>query len=56
MNIILSTPGQWYLEYLDNGLWAALESMGFPMWGIIGSLIAVVLILALAIFVPFPKG
>ena len=26
MDMILSTPGQWYLDYLDNGLWSALQN------------------------------
>lgn len=59
MDMILSTPGQWYLDYLDNGLWSALqnffESMGISIWGFVAGLVAIVAIVAVAIFVPFPE-
>ncbi|MDD4919266.1 MAG: hypothetical protein PHX94_00965 [Bacteroidales bacterium] len=49
----LSTPGEWYLDYLDNGLWSALGSMGI-LWPLIISLVIILGILALAFFVPYP--
>ena len=59
MNMILSTPGQWYLDYLDNGLWSALqnffESMGISILGFVAGLVAIIAIVAVAIFVPFPE-
>ncbi|NLH24221.1 MAG: hypothetical protein GX474_06870 [Bacteroidales bacterium] len=49
----LSTPGEWYLDYLENGLWSALESMGI-LWPLIISLVIILGVLALAFFVPYP--
>ncbi|MDD2538699.1 MAG: hypothetical protein WC377_02075 [Bacteroidales bacterium] len=51
----LSTPGQWYLDYLENGLWSALDSMGI-LWPLLISLGIVLAILAVAFFVPLPAG
>ena len=31
----LSTPGQWYLDFLNNGFWSALQSAGFSWWMLI---------------------
>jgi hypothetical protein len=50
---LLSTPGQWYLDYLENGLFSALESMGI-LWPLVISLVIILGVLALAFFVPYP--
>ena len=54
MIIPLSTPGEWYLEYLENGLWSALQSMG-RLWPLIISTVVLLFVFGLAFFVPFPK-
>ncbi|HOO42768.1 MAG TPA: hypothetical protein PLC77_03555 [Bacteroidales bacterium] len=51
----LSTPGQWYLDYLENGLWSALENMGI-LWPLIISGVILLLVLGIAFFVPYPGG
>ncbi len=53
MIIPLSTPGQWYLEYQENGLWSALESMGI-LWPLIISAVILLVILGIAFFIPYP--
>ncbi len=51
----LSTPGQWYLDYQENGLWSALESMGI-LWPLIISGVILLIILGIAFFIPYPGG
>ncbi|MFA5301469.1 MAG: hypothetical protein WC395_02145 [Bacteroidales bacterium] len=51
----LSTPGQWYLDYQENGLWSALESMGI-LWPLIISGVILLIILGISFFVPYPGG
>ncbi len=53
MIIPLSTPGEWYLDFLENGLWSALESMGI-LWPLIISAVIVLAVLGLAFFLPSP--
>ncbi|HOO69179.1 MAG TPA: hypothetical protein PLS52_02975 [Bacteroidales bacterium] len=53
MIIPLSTPGEWYLDFLENGLWSALENMGI-LWPLIISAVIVLAVLGLAFFLPSP--
>jgi hypothetical protein len=51
MIIPLSTPGEWYLDFLENGLFSALENMGI-LWPLIISVVIVLAVLGLAFFLP----
>ena len=51
----LSTPGQWYLDFLNNGFWSALQSAGFSWWMLIIPLAILAGLIAVAATVPFPK-
>jgi hypothetical protein len=50
----LSTPGQWYLDFLNNGFWSALQSAGFSWWMLLIPLAILAGIIYVAATVPFP--
>ncbi|MFA5444463.1 MAG: hypothetical protein WC128_08935 [Bacteroidales bacterium] len=55
MITLLSTPGEWFLDYQENGLWSALENMGI-LWPLIISGVILLIILGIAFFIPYPGG
>ncbi|MFY9116887.1 MAG: hypothetical protein WBK97_07605 [Bacteroidales bacterium] len=52
--MILSTPGEWALGWLDGGILGFLEAMGIPWWAALIMFVAIAGVLAFAFLVPYP--